>query len=128
KVLFAVLIGLGVASGLARAADSEKAPTVVVQPAPIHSFPEGSSMIQPEAPGEIPEGTGHVHFRRVHGWLYAHKVGCWSPPGQPFCGSCRSEWLFLFGSCRQFFGEPCLPEPRGGFGARGDGGRGCGCP
>jgi hypothetical protein len=27
------------------------------------------------------------------------------------CGSFHSEFLFLFGSCRQFYGEKCLKEP-----------------
>jgi hypothetical protein len=27
------------------------------------------------------------------------------------CGSLKSECVFLFGSCRQFFGEPCFKGP-----------------
>lgn len=36
---------------------------------------------------------------------------CWSHHNSFLCGSCESELRFVFGSCRQFFGEPCLPGP-----------------
>jgi hypothetical protein len=63
-------------------------------------------------------------------------LGCWAHHNQPRCGSLRLELVFLFGSCRAFFGEPCLKEPPptpmpasvaprfGGQGAAG----GCSCP
>ncbi len=71
---------------------------------------------------------------------------CWASHNGFTCGSFRSESTFLFGSCRQFYGDPCLngpppppwtpesriPPPPGGFapgGAAGAGaaGRGCNC-
>lgn len=27
------------------------------------------------------------------------------------CSTCRSEWIFLFGSCRAFYGEPRSHQP-----------------
>jgi hypothetical protein len=38
-------------------------------------------------------------------------VGCWSHHNMYTCGSWKSECTFVFGSCREFFGEPCLPGP-----------------
>jgi hypothetical protein len=43
-----------------------------------------------------------------------HKqIGCWAHFNNYSCGSWQSEAAFMFGSCRNFFGEPCmgLPEP-----------------
>lgn len=33
---------------------------------------------------------------------------CWSNHNGYSCSGLRSEYTFLFGSCRAFFGEPCL--------------------
>lgn len=69
---------------------------------------------------------------------------CWASHNGVGCGSFRSESVFLFGSCRQFFGQPCLNGPPPAVGAQsrippgtpgggpGDGpaagpGRGCNC-
>ena len=38
-------------------------------------------------------------------------LGCWASHNGYSCGSARSEAVFIFGSCRQFFGEPCLKGP-----------------
>jgi hypothetical protein len=38
-------------------------------------------------------------------------LGCWSHHNRPTCSSCRSELTFIFGSCRAFFGEPCMQGP-----------------
>jgi hypothetical protein len=37
--------------------------------------------------------------------------GCWATHNGYSCGSLRSECVFLFGSCRDFFGEPCCKTP-----------------
>lgn len=46
----------------------------------------------------------------VYRWL-RRPLGCWASHNCPTCGSLKSECIFLFGSCRQFFGEPCLKGP-----------------
>src|SRR5947209_13372277 len=38
-------------------------------------------------------------------------LGCWASHNGYSCGSAKSECIFVFGSCRQFFGEPCLKGP-----------------
>jgi hypothetical protein len=56
----------------------------------------------------------------------SHGYGCWNRMEHPGCTSCSAQWTFMFGSCRQFFGEPCLtgPAPQPGL----PGGNGsCGC-
>jgi hypothetical protein len=36
---------------------------------------------------------------------------CWASHNGYSCSSFQSENIFLFGSCRAFFGEPCLNGP-----------------
>jgi hypothetical protein len=39
-------------------------------------------------------------------------VGCWQHHSCDFnCSTAHSEFVFVFGSCREFFGEPCLKGP-----------------
>ena len=40
------------------------------------------------------------------------KCGCWSHHNEFTCGSLKSECTFLFGSCRSFFGDPCVKVPK----------------
>lgn len=68
------------------------------------------------------------------------RFGCWAHHNSYSCGSYRSETVFIFGSCRAFFGEACWKTPPpafgpdyvppgtapGGFGALQP--KGCGCP
>lgn len=49
----------------------------------------------------------------AHGFWNRHGYGCGSDPSIPGCTTLRDDLRFIFGSCRTFFGEPCLPrEPR----------------
>ena len=44
------------------------------------------------------------------------------------CTNFYSDFVFVFGSCRQFFSEPCFATPQAGYGAVPLGtGNGCGC-
>jgi hypothetical protein len=36
-------------------------------------------------------------------------LGCAASHNSVGCGSSYSHYIFVFGSCRQFFGEPCFP-------------------
>src|SRR5262249_21952277 len=40
-----------------------------------------------------------------------HPPGCYAHFNDYSCGNLRSEWVFVFGSCRDFFGEACLKRP-----------------
>jgi hypothetical protein len=37
-------------------------------------------------------------------------LGCYADRDTPGCGGCRQAFLFVFGSCRYFFGETCFPD------------------
>src|SRR5437762_1613433 len=36
---------------------------------------------------------------------------CWASSNTMGCGNLKTDFLFAFGSCRQFYGEPCLNGP-----------------
>jgi hypothetical protein len=36
---------------------------------------------------------------------------CWDTHNSVGCGNLTSDLVFMFGSCRQFFGEPCMQAP-----------------
>jgi len=56
---------------------------------------------------------------------------CWADADSPGCTSCYAEYIFMFGTCRQWWHEPCLPYPpypghvRGPNGYPPNGGPGC---
>jgi len=58
----------------------------------------------------VPPSKGPVRDW-FHGCMHRKGVGCWSHHNAYMCGSFKSEWIFVFGSCREFFGEACLPGP-----------------
>jgi hypothetical protein len=44
-------------------------------------------------------------------WIKSRPLYCWASHNKMGCGSLKSECTFLFGSCREFFGEPCYKGP-----------------
>ena len=38
-------------------------------------------------------------------------TGCWASHNGYSCSSAKSECTFIFGSCRAFYGEPCIQGP-----------------
>lgn len=42
---------------------------------------------------------------------YGRPVGCWASFNGYTCSSLPATWTFIFGSCRDFYGEPCLKGP-----------------
>jgi hypothetical protein len=68
----------------------------------------------PALPGEwnpvIPPDPHHYFWKGpVVSLLRTH--ACWSHHNLPGCSTIRSEQTFVFGSCRDFFGGPCLKGP-----------------
>jgi hypothetical protein len=47
----------------------------------------------------------------LHRVLNKHGLGCFTTHNTVGCGSLHSELTFFFGSCRAFFGEPCMAAP-----------------
>jgi hypothetical protein len=89
RAALATCVGLAVMAGLARA----EGPPVVV-------------MDETAPPAAAPAPR-----RLFRDWL-RRPVGCWSHHDALLCSSWESERCFIFGSCREFFGEPCLKSPR----------------
>lgn len=83
RAALAAAVGLAVWSGLARAQDVETARPYVVDPA---------------KPRPV------LKFFHI-------PVPCWASHNGYSCSSCRAEKVFIFGSCREFYGEPCLDGP-----------------
>jgi hypothetical protein len=125
RAVLAAVIGLGVAASLARAQAPAPAAAPPPNPEPwaVIEFGAGTPLSpafpeppKPPAPSKGPV-RDWVHARTqavtdcVHGGMNAHGVGCWSHHNSYTCGSLKSELTFVFGSCREFFGEPCLPGP-----------------
>jgi hypothetical protein len=118
RAALAVLIGVGTAAGLARAQPPAPAPAPAPEPWAAIEFGTGAAC--PAAPAA---GAPHHPVLdwlcsrprpikdAVHDCMHAKGVGCWSHHNAYLCGSWKSECTFVFGSCREFFGEPCLPGP-----------------
>ncbi len=155
RAVLAVL-GLGAAAGFGRA---QSLPVATNPPAPGVTATTGptavavpSSVAWPDpafshlpvptpAPALVADPNQMHPFKaRLHNLIQRHPSYCWSSHNSVGCGSLEAECTFLFGSCRQFFGEPCfkgqptipgLPPPPGapaygyGVGAAGGGCRSC---
>jgi hypothetical protein len=57
-----------------------------------------------------PDHRAEKHPGPVCTWLRDH-CSCWSHHNCYCCGTFYSEWVYTFGSCKAFFGEPCLKAP-----------------
>jgi hypothetical protein len=109
RAALAAIIGMGVAASLSRA----EGPAPNPEPWAVIEYGAGGHPPSEAAPG--PEAGGFAHKGPVRDWfhdcMHRHGVGCWSHHNMYTCGSWKSECTFVFGSCREFFGEPCLPGP-----------------
>jgi hypothetical protein len=128
RAALAATLGLGVWAGLARAGDYKVPPAATEMP------PAATIAAKQEDQCHHPLWNWLWHRRRL---------GCWASFNGYSCGSLESECAFVFGSCRTFFGEPCLKQPppsplppwvnlnpptgNGAANGHGNGG-GCGCP
>lgn len=78
---------------------------------PINPPPDLSSpipyFIAYQPPIASPSGCGSTSCVAHHGW-FAKKKGCLADPSSPGCGNFRTDAIFIFGSCRAFFGEACV--------------------
>lgn len=137
----AALLGLGVMTGLLRAADAlplpnppPNTPQHIGQPALGDPAMSSNDVVLPGAKIAV-EGPR----RPIRNYFIANVPAfCWAHHNGLGCGNFLSEFNFLFGSCRTFYGEPCLREPSpqpvpvgyqygaGGYGPGGTGG--CRCP
>jgi len=63
-----------------------------------------------------PIGRVSLRDKLFHGPLFSHPKGlchgpCTSDDPDMGCGTCHSEWVFLFGSCCAFYNEPFYYSP-----------------
>src|SRR3954471_16597045 len=85
RAVLALTAGLGVWSGLARAQECGEEPGASVRPGKSRPFLN---------------------------WLFDKPpCGCFATHNSVTCGNLRSEYVFIFGSCRDFYNEPCLQGP-----------------
>lgn len=88
---------------------------VIYQPIPAAGPVDGNSVM--DLPGmDLPETYAVMEGERERGPVrnLLYKVThpfCWTTHNQFGCSSLHSEGTFIFGSCRAFFGQPCLKGP-----------------
>ncbi len=93
RAVLAAVLGCGVCSSLARA----DGPYPKVHPAAT------------ELPPGVPPADNSPSHKPVRDWLHHHRpLCCWASFNGYGCDSFHSTTSFVFGSCRTFFGEPCL--------------------
>ncbi len=74
---------------------------------PIDGVNYGSATAEAQAAQAAQEQSKHCLVR----WWKNRPWNCWSHHNSFLCSSCESEWRFVFGSCREWWGEPCLKGP-----------------
>jgi hypothetical protein len=95
RTALAALIGCGVWAGLARADGWDAYPKT---PPQAQELPPGHPPVD-NSPSKHPLWDWVAHGR---------PLGCWASFNGYGCSSLHSECGFIFGSCRTFYGEPCL--------------------
>jgi hypothetical protein len=123
------LLRLGLAVLLGMVLSRADAQEVVATPQPIQpvvhemSLPAvsatpstGCTSCQQNPPNPLEQGNWLT--RQIHGCMWSHGVGCSANHNSNGCTSCYARWVFVFGSCRQFFGEPCIPPQPDTYPAR----------
>jgi hypothetical protein len=125
RAVLAIALGLGVTAGLIRADEALPLPNPVPPNAPVinHSVPSGEpfhhsqDVVLSEWP-TVGQGLGHPSsFReRVHNCVTKYLAAnvpavCWAHHNSVGCGNFCSEFNFIFGSCRTFYGETCFRGP-----------------
>ena len=163
RASLAAMLGLGITAGLVRAADALPMPNPPPSDAPIieQTIPLTPPPYSPGPPPvprvQLPFATGDVVYPGappkvveephsvggcIKGWFIKNVPGCcWAHHNGLGCGNFVSEFNFIFGSCRTFYGEPCfrgpppqpvpleylyLYGPQGPYGSQGTGK--CNCP
>ncbi len=92
---------------------------------PIRIHPVSSAPVYDMMPGHYPgvgqplhplNATGYSPYPPVRStpkgdWARRCYTCCWSHHDNLDCGSLKADLKFIFGSCRTFYGERCLPPP-----------------
>ena len=126
RAVLAIALGLGVMAGLIRADEALPLPSAAPPSAPVvmQHGPLGEpdyyvpqDAVLPEW-RVVPQGPGHPSsFRErvrncVTNFLAADVPAfCYAHHNSVGCGNFKSEFNFMFGSCRTFYGESCFRGP-----------------
>ena len=105
-LLLAVLVGqVDSRTGQAQEAVPEPVPAVIQSEPTVVEYPASMA----DAPQARVSELAHAVPGRNHPFLawFRRPCGCWATQDSLGCGSLRGEYLFIFGSCRQFFDEGC---------------------
>lgn len=101
RTLLVLLLGLG----FTWAGDLSQAHGQQGQQGRYPRVPPGATELPPGYP-PVPDTPSRQPLRD---WCrYGRPLGCWASFNGYGCSSLESEIAFVFGSCRTFFGEPCL--------------------
>lgn len=129
RLLLSTAIALGLGSALSAAEPprtlrpvqliTQVPATPPVTPVPIVAPPPITSGYAPAHISTLPihelDNLNAAHSagpkKPCREWLQKCGLGCWSSINSIGCGSLRSECDFIFGSCRKFYGEPCVDAP-----------------
>ena len=158
-IRIAAVAAFGFFVGSLRADDGDGVP-IPDQTGPVIADPAGPVIADPAGPviadppgfapyAEDPEHPGWVYVpaKPKHDgpvWNWLRGCCCWSHFKTYKCGTFKSEFTYVFGSCRSFFGDTCAktpppalipvgydPPPGYGYSTRGSGSGagagGCGC-
>jgi hypothetical protein len=120
RALLAISVGLGVMEGGIRAQDPRPVPLpapstgpIMEQPAPFGEPFVSGDVTGSGRSGAAEGGKRHKTFKEcVRNYFQSNvPICCWAHHNSVGCGNIWSEFVFVFGSCRSFYGEPCLPRP-----------------
>lgn len=108
RMVLSAVIGLGVVAGLARAEPPQPNPEpwAVIE---YGRYSPGVPTVETAPP--VVQAPSRKPLRRFLDWYREHSWTCRTHHDDFGCSSWESECVFIFGSCRQFFGEPCRKGP-----------------
>jgi hypothetical protein len=112
RAALAAVLGLGALAGLAPAQGVRIVPEAA--PAPVvvaGGVPVDGEMVVAGPEGADGDHSLPGHFPRLRHGLNKLGVACWTWHDSVGCGSLKADCTFIFGSCRVWYGEPCLPGP-----------------
>ncbi len=124
ELTLVVTLGAWWAGPLAAQVPTAPAPVLTGNPVVIQAYaivpvvPHDATppnAVPPPEPERGPIGKFY-HQCCTHVKSFARSMGfcCWDTHNSVGCGNITTDLTFMFGSCRQFFGEPCmLPPPPG---------------
>jgi hypothetical protein len=135
----AAAVGLALGASAARAQQPAPAPLPAPAPVPAPAATQGQPVLiqgtilyanPPAPPGTLApapcascgaaDGAGVEGGAARRGWMPHYlrdwwgnheRCGCWAHFNGYSCSSLASEYAFIFGSCRTWYGEPCAKGP-----------------